>query len=447
MTSKTMLVTIVGPAGRRDLSLPSDAPIRELLPPLIEIAGQLDEGGVLDPAAWTLSATGNEPLEPAGTLEASGILDGQILYLDRARPGHTPAPPPVPPVPDDDLTPAQRTAQILPPKISKGQRIGAALGAFFGGPSEDGGAPTPSIEYPVRKEAPPRPTPASLTVKQKQSALERARNTWRSSDYIETLCGMIGEPRLRRCVTIAVVSPKGGVGKTTITALLGSLLSLLRRDRIVAVDTNPDYGSLGRVLAPDARVFVDDLLARLDQPNLTLTELDAQLGRAAHGLMVLPAPTDPDRMAELDEAAYTKVVARLKEFVGIVMLDCGTGLQEPPARAAIAAADQLVLVTDEQPAAASLVAEAGALLGRSGRPITLVVNKMPATGSMLDVDRLGGYVAQARGLVVVPRETAAASRLAVGQFEWRDAPGGWQTAIAELAVSLIHDWRRLGLTL
>lgn len=284
-------------------------------------------------------------------------------------------------------------------------------------------------------------------MEQKQSALERARNTWRSSDYIETLCGMIGEPRLRRCVTIAVVSPKGGVGKTTITALLGSLLSLLRRDRIVAVDTNPDYGSLGRVLAPDARVFVDDLLARLDQPNLTLTELDAQLGRAAHGLMVLPAPTDPDRMAELDEAAYTKVVTRLKEFVGIVMLDCGTGLQEPPARAAIAAADQLVLVTDEQPAAASLVAEAGALLARSGRPLTLVVNKMPATGSMLDVDRLGGYVPQARGLVVVPRETAAASRLAVGQFEWRDAPGGWQTAIAELAVSLIHDWRRLGLTL
>jgi len=47
-------------------------------------------------------------------------------------------------------------------------------------------------------------------------------------------------------VTIAVVSPKGGLGKTSTTALLGSLLARVRHERMVAVDTNPDYGSLGR---------------------------------------------------------------------------------------------------------------------------------------------------------------------------------------------------------
>ncbi len=140
-------------------------------------------------------------------------------------------------------------------------------------------------------------------------------------------------------------------------------------------------------------------------------------------------------------------MSRIKEFVGVVLLDCGTGLQEPAARAAIAAADQLVLVTDEQPAAASLVAEAGALLAKSGRPLTIVVNKMPSSGSMLDIDLLGSHIPDARGLVVIPRELDAAAQLAVGQFDWRDAPRGWQVSCAELAVNLIADWQRLGLTL
>jgi MinD-like ATPase involved in chromosome partitioning or flagellar assembly len=257
----------------------------------------------------------------------------------------------------------------------------------------------------------------------------------------------IVRPRLQRCVTIAVVSPKGGVGKTTTTSLLGTLFALLRRDRIVAVDTNPDYGSLGRVLTPDQRLFVDDLLERLDQPSLTLTGLDAQLGRSPDGLMVLPAPTDPARMEKLDEAAYLKVIGRLQEFVGVVMLDCGTGLQEPASRAALKTCDQIVLVTDAEPAAASLVAEAGGLLMRSGKPITLVVNKMPAGGSRLDLGRLGEYLSHASALIVIPSDHAAASRLTVGEFTWRDAPRGWQVACRQLAVALVAEWPRLGVTL
>jgi MinD-like ATPase involved in chromosome partitioning or flagellar assembly len=225
------------------------------------------------------------------------------------------------------------------------------------------------------------------------------------------------------------------------------LFAMLREDRVVAIDTNPDYGSLGRVLVPDHQTFVDDVLTRFEQPDITLTALDGQLGRAAHGLMVLPAPTDPARMAKLDEPAYDKLLERFKEFVGMVILDCGTGLQEPTARAAIKAADQLVLVTDAEPAAASLVAEAATTLVSSTRPITLVVNKMPPGGSRLDLERLGRFVPHARGLVVVPHEPHAAGGLTTGEFSWRDAPESWQLICRELAVSLISDWERLGLTL
>ncbi|MGN6681690.1 MAG: EsaB/YukD family protein [Streptosporangiaceae bacterium] len=288
--------------------------------------------------------------------------------------------------------------------------------------------------------------PADLTIEAAPSRLERAKVKWRELDNLGRLDARITEPRLMHCATIAVISPKGGVGKTTVTALLGTLFSLLRRDPTVAVDTNPDFGSLGRVLTPDQSWFVDDL-ARLvtDDDELSLTALDSLLGRAVHGLLVVPAPTDPDRMTALDEDAYRRVITRLKDFFSLVLLDCGTGLQDPALAAAIAASDQVVLLTDAQPATASLVAESTELLHQWGKPITVVVNRMPVKGAKLDVARLSGYLPAARGLVVVPDDVVAATRLATGRFDWRDAPASWQFALRRLATVLVADWERLGL--
>ncbi len=303
---------------------------------------------------------------------------------------------------------------------------------------------------PARPHAPPpgrhRYRPADLTIATAPTRIERARGKWRELDNLSQLDAKITGPRLLHCATIAVVSPKGGVGKTTVTALLGTLFSLLRRDPIVAVDTNPDFGSLGRVLTPDQSWYVDDL-ARLvlDDDELSLTSLDALLGRAVHGLLVVPAPTDPDRMRALDEEAYRRVLTRLKDFFSLILLDCGTGLQDPALAAAIAGADQVVLLTDAQPATASLVAESTELLHQWGRPITVVVNRMPARGAKLDVARLSRYLPAARGLVVVPDDVVAATRLSTGRFDWRDAPDTWQYSVRRLATVLVADWERLGL--
>lgn len=313
-------------------------------------------------------------------------------------------------------------------------------------PAQQEASSVAAAQLEVRPAGRHRYRPADLTIEAPPTRLERARAKWRELDNLGRLDARITEPRLQHCATIAVVSPKGGVGKTTVTALLGTLFSLLRRDPVVAVDTNPDFGSLGRVLTPEQSWYVDDL-ARLvlEDDELSLTSLDSLLGRAVHGLLVVPAPTEPERMTALDEDAYRRVITRLKDFFSLILLDCGTGLQDPALSAAIAGADQVVLLTDAQPATASLVAESTELLHQWGRPITVVVNRMPPKGAKLDIEALSRYLPAARGLVVVPDDVVAATRLATGRFHWRDAPESWQYAVRRLATVLVADWERLGL--
>ena len=61
------------------------------------------------------------------------------------------------------------------------------------------------------------------------------------------------QPGVTRPNVVALVSPKGGVGKTTSTFLLGNLLATHLKLRVVAVDANPDFGTLGRLSAEDRR--------------------------------------------------------------------------------------------------------------------------------------------------------------------------------------------------
>ena len=140
--------------------------------------------------------------------------------------------------------------------------------------------------------------------------------------------------------------------------------------------------------------------------------------------MVAPAPTDPDRAAKLDESAYRTLFARLSELVGTLVLDCGTGLDDPPARAALACADQLVLVCDDEPDTASIVAEAASWLRHAGPPLTLVVNNQRRR-SRIDLAALERATDFAHGLAVVPRDERGAGQLHNSRFTWKHAPDGW----------------------
>lgn len=96
---------------------------------------------------------------------------------------------------------------------------------------------------------------------------------------------------LTRCNHVAVVSPKGGVGKTTCTFLAGDVLARELRLRIIAVDANPDYGTLAS-LAPDpvrSQRSLADLLTSMDRIG-SPGELRPFVSPLESGLHLLAAP-------------------------------------------------------------------------------------------------------------------------------------------------------------
>jgi putative peptide zinc metalloprotease protein len=172
---------------------------------------------------------------------------------------------------------------------------------------------------------------------------------------------------------VAVLSPKGGVGKTTSTFLVGNILASHLKLRAIAVDANPGYGTLGRLPAESNRpkLSISDMLDRAEDLR-TAAELSRYVARLPSGLHLLAAPHDPARAATLGPDRYGELVALLSCFYETILLDL-TGVTGPLARLAIDRADQVVLVTTPDQLTATLAIHA---LGHlDGDRTSVVVNR------------------------------------------------------------------------
>ncbi|ANY05820.1 MinD/ParA family ATP-binding protein [Pseudonocardia sp. HH130630-07] len=142
-------------------------------------------------------------------------------------------------------------------------------------------------------------------------------------------------------VRVAVMSLKGGVGKTTVAAGLGLTLSEHRGDRIAAVDVSPDPGTLADRLAPGGAGAREQLAGR--ERVETLAELVSLSGLAGR-LTVVGATTDSEVGSAFDTDQYHRVDAHLSRFFDVVIADCGPAVRHGAARAVVDAADVVVVV-------------------------------------------------------------------------------------------------------
>jgi putative peptide zinc metalloprotease protein len=205
---------------------------------------------------------------------------------------------------------------------------------------------------------------------------------------------MHGAPQATRTNTIAVVSPKGGVGKTTCTFLVGNLLAEELNLRVVAVDANRDFGTLASLAPDDVRVnrSLADLLPHLDHID-SVSDVLAYVSQLPSGLHVLAAPEQAEVMAAMTPETYGDLLDLLGRFYEVILLDLGTGIIDPLAQFGIHRADQALLVTTPEYVTADKVLGALRYLNAEGgwdsgdgesinrKRLTVVLNRAPSERS------------------------------------------------------------------
>jgi len=239
-----------------------------------------------------------------------------------------------------------------------------------------------------------------------------------------------------RTNTVATISPKGGVGKTTTTFLVGNLLSGHLKLRVLAVDLNPDFGTLA-ALAPD-RCRSENSLAELlrDESRIgSAAELRPYVSRLASGLHLLAAPANPEVMNQMTPELYDELLTFLEQFYEVILLDLGTGVTGPIAQFAIARADQAVVVTTPEWITATNVL--GALRHLCLERATLVLNQAvkKTTGDSAAIEEQFGKQRLSRR-VAIPYDQRLRTMLDSGTYSLQGLGRRTRVPVKELGLAV-----------
>ncbi|KDF00581.1 plasmid partitioning protein ParA [Mycolicibacterium aromaticivorans JS19b1 = JCM 16368] len=157
------------------------------------------------------------------------------------------------------------------------------------------------------------------------------------------LVAQVNRP-LPGCYKIALLSLKGGVGKTTITATLGGTFATIRGDRVIAVDANPDRGTLSQKVPLETPATVRHLLRDAEKIE-RYSDVRGYTSQGPSRLEVLASESDPSVSEAFSAADYDKALAVLERFYSLVLTDCGTGLLHSAMSSVLSQADALVVVS------------------------------------------------------------------------------------------------------
>ncbi|MFF2956941.1 MinD/ParA family protein [Kitasatospora sp. NPDC057965] len=217
------------------------------------------------------------------------------------------------------------------------------------------------------------------------------------------------------CYRIAVISLKGGVGKTTTTTALGATLASERQDKVIAIDANPDAGTLGRRVKRQTGATIRDLVTAI--PHLrSYMDIRQFTSQDLHsGLEILANDVDPAVSTTFNDSDYRQVIDVLGRQYPIILTDSGTGLLYSAMRGVLDLADQLIIVSTPSVDGASSASTTLDWLSAHGyadlvqRSIT-VVSGVRETAKMIKVeDIVAHFRTRCRGVVVVPFDESLAA--------------------------------------
>ncbi|WP_224102704.1 MinD/ParA family ATP-binding protein [Mycobacterium avium] len=259
--------------------------------------------------------------------------------------------------------------------------------------------PTPAPTPPTRPPAPPTfrphppaaaPAPAAPTPRPQPSAAPQLPDRgWRRALRLATF-GLIDlgpspaqrreaqfeqaiQARLYGNYKVGVLG-KGGVGKTSVAASVGSLFAELRRqDHVVAIDADTAFGRLGSRIDPASTGSFWELTA--DQNLRSFDDVVARLGRNAAGLHVLGGEPASGPRRVLDPAIYREATRRLDRHFTISVIDCGSTMDAPLTQEVLRDLDALIVVSSPWADGASAAARTLEWLADHGLT-TLLANSL-----------------------------------------------------------------------
>ena len=184
---------------------------------------------------------------------------------------------------------------------------------------------------------------------------------------------------------IVITSGKGGVGKTTTSANVGTGLAILGK-KVVLIDTDIGLRNLDVVMGLENRIVYN--LVDVVEGNCRMKQALIKDKRYPN-LFLLPSAQTRDKTS-VNPGQMVKLVDDLREEFDYVLLDCPAGIEQG-FQNAIAGADRALVVTTPEVSAIRDADRIIGLLEASGmKTIDLVVNRirmdMVRRGDMMSLD-------------------------------------------------------------
>lgn len=143
---------------------------------------------------------------------------------------------------------------------------------------------------------------------------------------------------------VPVLTRKGGVGKTTTTTLLGMALAQHREDRVIAIDANPDRGTLAERIPRETKNTIRTVVQKA--PSIgSFTDFTEFVSRDATRLHVLASDPDPTLAEAFDEYDYNIVADVASRYYSLILTDCGTGIVHTVMKPILSRANSMVIVS------------------------------------------------------------------------------------------------------
>lgn len=239
---------------------------------------------------------------------------------------------------------------------------------------------------------------------------------------------------------VPVLTRKGGVGKTTITTLIGMAMAQVREDRVVALDANPDRGTLAERVKRGTSKTVRDVVIKASSIT-SFTAFSELVSRDKTRLDVLASDTDPLISQAFDDGDYNVVADITRRYYSVVLTDCGTGIVHSVMQAVLQRADGLVIVSGGSVDEARLASETLTWLEANGfgdiaKNSVVALNTATFGTELVKLDEIESHFrTRARAVVRIPYDP----KLAAGsEINFNKLHPSTQKAARELA-ALVAD--------